>query len=151
MKIYLNAKSKNDITYTPDWIKISYKHNNQNMLLTLDIQGEIDYSKGGLFCRCKTEIHPWLLENLDDGTEIDLAILSADEINRIISIEELYEIIKNGNNFFVGIYPAVIEEASEDEMRSDIITDATGLITICKHDNSLLERHFEFKPILNIY
>lgn len=43
MRLYLNAESKNEISYTPDWLKFSYKENGENFELTLDIQGEIDH------------------------------------------------------------------------------------------------------------
>ena len=42
MRLYLEAKSKNNIGYTPDWIKIDYEENGILYTLTLDLQGDIE-------------------------------------------------------------------------------------------------------------
>ena len=53
MRLYLDAESKNNIGYTPDWLKVSYKENRQDYELVLDIQAWIDYDSKRLSCRCK--------------------------------------------------------------------------------------------------
>lgn len=58
MKLYLSGKTT--IGYTPDWIRIEYfdKMLSKNVELTMDIQGEIDYSTETLNVRAKGELIP---------------------------------------------------------------------------------------------
>lgn len=44
MRLYLSADSKQNQGYTPDWIRISFKENGQELELTMDITGETDYN-----------------------------------------------------------------------------------------------------------
>ena len=60
MKLYLSGKTQ--IGYTPDWIRIEYFDEmlNKTVELTMDIQGEIDYSTETLNVRAKGELIPWV-------------------------------------------------------------------------------------------
>ena len=60
MKLYLSGKTQ--IGYTPDWLRIEYLDEtlNKTVELTMDIQGEIDYSTETLNVRAKGELIPWV-------------------------------------------------------------------------------------------
>ena len=42
MRLYLSAKSKLNIGYTPDWLKVTYEQDGKDFELTLDIQGDME-------------------------------------------------------------------------------------------------------------
>lgn len=58
MKLYLSGKTQ--IGYTPDWIRIKYFDEtlDKTVELTMDIQGESDYSTETLNVRAKGELIP---------------------------------------------------------------------------------------------
>lgn len=120
MRLYLNAKSKNNIGYTPDWLKVTYTNEKgEDIELTLDIQGFTDYHTDGLNCRTKGELLPWTTYDLETGEEVDLSKI--ENIEEIYSVEELLNIIQNGDDHVIGIFPADtsekgIAEAEKDEV-----------------------------------
>ena len=60
--------------------------------MTLDIQGEIGYSPDSLDCRCKGELIPWVLYDLETGDETDLYSLSNEEVENILPDIKIAEI-----------------------------------------------------------
>ena len=125
MRLYLNAKSKNKIGYTPDWLKVTYTNEKgEDIELTLDIQGFTDYHTDGLHCRVKGELLPWTTYDLETGEEVDLSTI--ENIEDVYSIDYLLDILENGMNHTIGIFPAdtseegiaVAEEVDGDDIES---------------------------------
>ena len=109
MRLYLNATSKNKIGYTPDWLKVTYTNEKgEDIELTLDIQGFTDYHTDGLNCRTKGELLPWTTYDLETGEETDLSKI--ENIEWLYSVEELLNIIENGMNHIIGVFPADTSE-----------------------------------------
>lgn len=105
MRLYLSAKTKTG--YTPDWIRIKYSddNTNENIELTMDIQGEIEYNAETLNVRVKGELVPWLYYT--DTNEIDLSELSDDQAKQY---EELFnKYINDAFNITIGFYPLTDE------------------------------------------
>lgn len=131
MRLYLDAKSKNGVGYTPDWIQVTYDENGHQIELTLDIQGCIDYNRNGLSCRCKGELVPWTLVDLEDGDEIDLSEMSEEEVEEKYPDEKLFKIFAKGYDFLVGIYP--VNDDNYDD--TDRLEKGTGSVEFNVSDN----------------
>lgn len=142
MKLYLTAISKNGIGYIPDWLKVNYKENEQDLELTLDIQGDIDYSTDCLNCRCKGDLIPWVLYNQINGEEINLYDLSKEEIDKMFSIKKIIEILQTGANFKIGI--SLINEEDLELIEDDILLDCKGLCEFYDGKNNY-GIHFKFE------
>ena len=137
MRLYLSADSKQNIGYIPDWIRFVYLEDGKERILTLDIHGDIDYDEKCLNCRCKGEFIPWTLSG-DDIGEIYLY-----ELEMELSEEKLYEKMKNGVGFVVGIYPDNCN-IDGDMLAADVFTDCKGECSLFtgKEVESI---HFEFE------
>lgn len=144
MRLYLNANSKNQVGYTPDWLKVSFKENGKDFDLVLDIHGEIDYDANTLCCRCKGELIPWVLWD-NDGNEIDLNGLPEEEVNMKFPLGRIAKLICNSEHCEVGIYPVNNIEAAYD----DILTECHGRIEIYVDENHYYEKEFDFEVELN--
>ena len=130
MRLYLKAESKNKIGYTPDFIQVSYEENETVYELDFDIQGWVDYDNDGLDCRCKGELTPWVLRNVDTDEEINLYELETEEYEEMFPTKRIAEIFENGFEFLVGIYP-VNDETFED---NDTVSEGTGKIELYFED-----------------
>ena len=110
MKLYLSGKTK--IGYTPDWIRIEYFDEtlNKTVELTMDIQGEIDYSTETLNVRAKGELIPWIYYTEDN--EIGLSELPEKEALRYEGLFNKY--ITKASNITIGLYPE-LEDFNESE------------------------------------
>ena len=147
MRLYLDAKSKNNIGYTPDWIKIDYEENGTLYTLTLDLQGDIDYNKDTLSCRYKGDLIPWVLNNNETGDEYNLYGMDDDTLEFFMPVEKIISIIENGSNYVVGIYPVFEKDlylAEDDEL-----SDCYGSISIY-YDGKEIAKEFVFETELNI-
>jgi len=147
MRLYLNAESKKGIGYTPDWLKVSYKEEGQEFDLTLDIQGEIDFEDNGLNCRCKGDLIPWTLCNVETGTEEDLSELSEEESVNRFPVKRIAEILQTGTSFVVGVCPVGDDDAFE-EAEDDVLNNCTGSCELYDGENDC-EISFEFETELN--
>lgn len=109
MRLYLNAKSKNKIGYTPDWLKVTYTNEKgEDIELTLDIQGFTDYHTDCLNCRTKGELLPWVTYDLETGEETELH--GIENIEMLYPEDRLLDIIENGMNHTIGVFPADTSE-----------------------------------------
>ena len=153
MRLYLNAESKNKVGYTPDWLKATFYENGNQMELTLDIQGDIDYDRERLSCRCKGDLIPWVLCNCEDGNEIDLYSMTDEQVEKIFPNERVAKIICEGSDHRIGIYPVtngdyedrkVFEKAIED-----VVSNGKGFFEMFV-DDKCYEKEFEFETELNI-
>lgn len=119
MRLYLTADSKQNQGYTPDWIRIRFKENEQELELTMDITGETDYNPTTVDCRTKGQLQPWTIA---DGSQI----LDLGEINETDEDFEYYlnlfnQNIETAQEIVVGLYP------TDDELyQDDILTNCQG-------------------------
>jgi len=126
MKLYLSAKSKNNVGYTPDWLKVVYEEDGQDLELTLDIRGDIDYDPNTLNCRCKGDLIPWVLYNCDDGDEIILEDMDEDEINEMFPLKRIVEILHTGTYFRLGVFPVNTAPENMKLAEEDVFSDSHG-------------------------
>lgn len=148
MRLYLNAKSKNKIGYTPDWLKVTYTNEKgEDIELTLDIQGWTDYHTDGLNCRTKGELLPWTTYDLETGEETDLSAI--ENIEEIYSVDYLLDIIENGDDHIIGVFPADTSEegieAAEDVDGDDL---GYGEAELIWGERTV---YFKFETELNTY
>ena len=119
MRLYLTADSKEQQGYTPDWIRIRFTENGQELELTMDISGETDYNATTLDCRTKGQLQPWTIA---DGSQI----LDLGEINETDEDFEYYlnlfnQNIETAQQIIVGLYP------TDDELyQDDVLTNCKG-------------------------
>ena len=147
MRLYLDAKSKNNVGYTPDWIKVSFEENGVLYDLVLDIQGTTDYNNTCLSCRCKGELIPWVLWNYETGDEINLYELAEEEVYSKFPDEKIAKIICDNEDFEIGIYPT--GDDNFEKAKDDILSECNGLIEIYVDDH-LYEKEFTFATELNL-
>ena len=143
MRLYLDAESKNNVGYTPDWIQVTYDENGHHFQLTLDIQGSIDYDRNSLSCRCKGELVPWTLF-IDHGDEIDLSEMSKEEVEEKYPDEKLFWIFAKGYNFLVGVYP--VDDENYDD--TDCLEEGNGSVEFNVSDETH-SINFEFDVEIN--
>ena len=148
MRLYLDAESKNNIGYTPDWLKVSYKKNGQDYELVLDIQAWIDYDNESLSCRCKGDLVPWVLWNCTTGEETDLSSLSEDELNVVFPSKKIAEIVCNSSSYEVGIYPT--DEEKFDLAENDILSQCEGSFEMYVDKTHYYRKDFKFEVELNL-
>lgn len=149
MILYLTATSKNNIGYVPDWLKVSYIENGQNLELTLDIVAEINYSKTKLKCRCKGDLIPWTLYNSVFGEEINLSEIPEEGLNDIFPVKKIIEIFQTGTDFRVGLYPVKNTDEVFKLADEDVLDNCKGLCMIYD-DEIVYEKNFTFEIELNI-
>lgn len=124
MRLYLQGESENKIGYTVDWIAFYYKENDTDFRLTLDLQGETDYSANSLHLRFKGDAVIWEVANLTNDY-----ILVDEEANKILSTAKVREIISKSDSIFIGLYPAI--DAHEwDKAIHDKLTNRQGKIEL---------------------
>ena len=136
MKLYLSGKTK--IGYTPDWIRIEYFDEtlDKNVELTMDIQGEIDYSTETLNVRAKGELIPWVYYTEDN--EIDLLELPEKET---LKYEKLFnKYITKASNITIGLYPEP-EDFNENTTVNDKFELGIGEYYYVENNK---EKHFKF-------
>lgn len=150
MRLYLGAESKNNIGYTPDWLKVHYKENGQDMALVLDIQGTIDYDRECLSCRCKGDLVPWVLWNCETGEEMVLSLLSEEEVDAVFSIPRIAEIIENGYGYEIGIYPVDDRDEVFELAEKDVLSDCEASLEMYVDEDYYLVKDFKFEVELNI-
>ena len=146
MRLYLDAKSKNNVGYTPDWIKVQFEKDGKICDLVLDIHGEIDYDNTCLSCRVKGELVPWVLWN-NDGDEINLYEWDEVEIEKMFSDQKVAEIICNGEYFEIGIYPT---DDNFEKAENDILSECNGLVEIYIDEDHYYSKEFVFETELNL-
>ena len=148
MRLYLNAESKNNIGYTPDWLKVSYKEDGKELELTLDIQGDIDFDTDCLDCRCKGDLIPWVLYDKINGDETDLYELSEEEVDKMFPIKRIAELLLVGTDFRIGVYPAYDSKENLELAEEDVLSDCVGTCELYDGENDYKVR-FEFETEFN--
>ena len=146
MRLYLSANSKKNIGYTPDWLKVTYEDNGHLCELTLDIQGSIDYDKESLNCRCKGDLIPWTLLDYDVDVEVDLYELSKESVEAIYSNKRIAEIICEGHDHRVGVYP--VNDNVFEEALMDVFSDYKGYFEM-HVDGHDYKKEFKFDTEVN--
>lgn len=145
MRLYLEANTTKNVGYTPDWVKIYYFNEKEEEIeLTLDVQGEIDYENDGLNCRVKGDLIPWVLINDETGEEIDL---EADEKAAAeFTDERVFELFKSSDAYRIGVYPV---DDSTNDWEGDVFTECEG--TLEMFVGELLEHDFTFEVEVNVW
>lgn len=146
MRLYLDAKSKDNIGYTPDWIQITYDENGHQLELTLDIHGWIDYDRSCLSCRCKGELVPWTLVDLEDGDEVDLSEMTEEEIEEKYPDDKLFEIFAKGYDILVGVYP--VDDTNYDD--SECLEKGAGSVEFNLLNDEYHSINFTFYTEVNM-
>lgn len=153
MRLYLEAESKNKVGYTPDWLKVSFYENGEQMELTLDIQGDIGYDTECLSCRCKGDLIPWVLYNCESGDEIDLYSMTDQQIEEMFPDERVAKIICEGSDHRIGIYPVTNGDDDDEEIfaiaEDDDVSDGKGHLEMFVNGEHY-HKEFEFETELNI-
>ena len=153
MRLYLEAESKNRVGYTPDWLEVTFYENGKQMELTLDIQGDIGYDDKCLSCRCKGYLIPWVLYDCESGDEVDLYSMTDEQIEKILPDERIAEIICEGSDHRIGIYPVTNGDFADEEIfdmaKDDDLSDGKGSFEMSV-DGECYHKEFEFKTELNI-
>ena len=137
MKLYLSGKTK--IGHTPDWIRIEYFDEmlNKTVELTMDIQGEIDYSTETLNVRAKGELIPWVYYTEDN--EIDLSELPEKEA---LKYEELFnKYITKASDITIGLYPEPEDFNESENLVNDKFESCNGEYYYVENNK---QKHFKF-------
>lgn len=153
MRFYLEGDSLLHQGYVPDWLKVSYVENEKTYEITLDIRGEISYSKTKLSCSVKGDFIPWTLID-EDGEEIDLTSVTEEESLRFFSNEKIICAIENAESYCVGLaLPYDDDDERWKQAESDVLTNCSGLI-VMHHGSETLEEYRKqiiFDTELNYY
>lgn len=150
MRLYLSAESKNKITYTPDWLKVTYEEDGKMYDLVLDIQGSIDYQKERLSCRCKGDLIPWVLWNCETGEEIDLSLLTEEECEIAFPNKRIAEIVCNSDTFEIGVYPVDDNDEICELAMDDVFSDCEGFFEIYVDADNYCTKEFTFDTEVNV-
>lgn len=135
MRLYLQADSKNNVVYIPDWIKVNYNDGE----LVFDIQAEIGFDNTALNCRCKGYLVPWVFHT--EYEEYNLYNDCFQDYVKTITDDRIAEIIQEATLFEVGVYPV----GNEDFAEQDVLTNCKGLF-----EYKYISKEFEFVTELNI-
>lgn len=153
MRLYLKAKSKNKIGYTPDWLEITFEDKGKQKELIFDIQGEIGYDEDSINCHCKVDLIPWVLCNCETGRKIGLWNMTDEEVENILPNKKIAQIISEGNSFRVGIFPVTNGDCDEEEVlklaKNDVVYDGEGFLEMFVGEKCY-EKEFEFETKLNL-
>lgn len=153
MRLYIEAKNIQGIGYTPDWLTITYKNENDEPIeLILDVSGAIDYSSDGLDCRVKGELTPLMERNMVTGMETELNGMSEEEIEEQYPAQRLWELMDKSSRFVVGLYPVYYCDRDGEEIfktaMMDQFTSCYGVIEI-NVNGEIKAKAFEFIAELN--
>jgi hypothetical protein len=125
MRLLLEAKSKLQRGYTPDWIRISFPDpNNPDEFaeLVMDIEGSIDYVPTHLNVQVKGELVPWAYFT-EDG-EVDLSALSEEEQQPYFELFEKH--LATSTDVVVGIYPCGDVDEDDEDKEYDTMSEGVG-------------------------
>lgn len=126
MRLTVQAESKLQRGYTPDWIRISFPDPNnpeEFAELVMDIEGSIDYIPTCLDAQVKGELVPWVYFT-EDG-EVDLSSLSEEEQQPYFELFEKH--LATSTDIIVGIYPC--KDVDEDD-EYDTMSEGVGEYTL---------------------
>lgn len=119
MRLYLSADSKEHQGYTPDWIRITFNNNGQELELTMDISGETDYNATTLDCHTKGQLQPWTLYSDNRILDLDEIVETDEDFEYYLNLFE--QNIETAQEIVVGLYP------TDDELyQDDILTNCQG-------------------------
>ena len=140
MILELQANSKLNQGYVPDWIRLEIYDEDTRLFyeLTMDITGETDYAPTTLRTHTKGWLTPWTYQNGDEFIELEDA-----PKNQIAKYNQLFEeLIQKADTIVIGVYPV----DDTDDSIEDILTDGIG----CYINSNGLYIKFEFECELNL-
>lgn len=145
MRLYLTADSKEQQGYTPDWIRIRFTENGQELELTMDITGETDYNPTNLDCCTKGQLQPWTLYSDNRILDLDEIVETDDDFEYYLNL--FNQNIETAQEIVVGLYP------TDDELyQEDVLTNCKGeyefVLDISKGQSKIV--NFTFETEINI-
>ena len=132
MKIYVNAVSKNSITYTPDVLVIE----TNGKTYEYDINGTVEYDEGGLNCKVRGD-----LEIRDEKTDEFRPITTEEAKQLLILLSGFTE----NKKVSINVYPMLDNE--EEEFINSIENDTLGKGSAAIEFNANVSVNFEFQPV----
>lgn len=132
MRLVLNARSKNHITYIPDTLIIEAK----GKTYEYDIISEVVYKREGLDCEVKGD-----LEIIDDG---DFKEMTSKDKSQLISL--LNAAFIEGKTITVTVQPAddSDDQVWVDAVNNDEFSEGYGSII---YNKGWMNATFKFKPV----
>lgn len=150
MRLYLEAKSREQITYIPDWIRVHTCENDQDLEITFDIHGECAYMKYALNSYCKGDLVPWELINKDTGENTNLWDLESEEIDSMFPITRIAKLFEHSDYYEVGVYPVNADDSTLKSAEEDVLTECKGSFEIYCGEETIA-KEFIFETELNIW
>lgn len=152
MRLNLHAKTTSKTGYTPDWIAIEYKKQDQTVRLTMDIQGETSYNKEELYTQTKGELAPWeyRVEENGDTKFTDLYEIDEEELEEYLYL--FNDLLAKAERVIVGVYPTEdtnYEEKLKTLDPSNEFAECTGLYEY--EDNFGNNHSIEFEFECEVY
>lgn len=148
MRLNLHAKTASKKGYTPDWIAIEYKNQDQTVRLTMDIQGETSYDKEELYTQTKGELAPFEYRTEKDGNTKfkDLYELDEEELEDYLLL--FNALLKTAERVIVGVYPTDDTNYEEKLKTLDPSKEFTECNGVYEYKDNFGNHHsieFEFK------
>jgi len=141
MRLYVEAKSKLGIGYTPDCVVIDYEKDSVEYELRLDIQGYVECGRKDMSSRCKGELAVASLVVKETGEEVtDTSFLTDTEIAEAICLSE---------HIAIGIYPSDGCEETYAMCSGDEISQCEGSFEMST-ERGHFEREFTFEPFIEV-
>lgn len=139
MELYLSAKSKKNISYTPEYIHITLP---TGIKVTLDVRGEITHSSDGLNCRVKGELIPWIITDTEGAKGVinELYKMPDELIEKWFCEALVCNSFNHAIEFMIEVYP-VSENLDNTD---DELTDGRGTIEYTCN-NEIVTKGFIFK------
>ena len=136
MELYLNAKSKKNISYTPEYIHITLTTGTK---VTLNIKGEVTHSVNGLNCSVKGELIPWVITDVN-GNKNELYKISDKMIKGWLSETLICNSFNHATEIIIEAYSA----PENFDFKDDELADGKGTIEyVC--NNETVVKGFTFK------
>ena len=150
MRMYLTAKTKQNINYIPDYLEVEYKNRQDEVIhLRLDINGETEYDqKNALDIRTKGTMTLYLEENMTTGKIIDLYELDEAEQNKRYPTDILISILRCSKTHKIGLYPApssLDDETLRKKVNSDVFENCEAVLSL-QTENKAYTIPFTFQP-----
>lgn len=155
MRMLLEANSANQISYTPDWIQLSYEDEGKTYELTLDVRGDISVpyyaDDKKMICRAKGNLVPWVLTD-EEGNEANFNEFTFDIIKQCFPESRILKLFKK-STILVGFYPLPNLDSTLQDMfekvGKDIISDGKGKVEFFI-DGKTQSYEFKFDSEVNL-
>ena len=151
MRLNLHAKTASKTGYTPDWIAIEFKKQEQTVRLTMDIQGETSYDEEKLYTQTKGELTPWEYRTEKDGKTKFKNLYELYEVDQEQLEDYLYlfnDLLAKAERVIVGVYPTDDTNYEEKLKTLDPSKEFTECTGVYEYEDNFGNNHsieFEFE------